>query len=46
MIGERNPADVCVYPASNKLAMQALADEPHVFDKSAVKTYWDGETGG
>ncbi len=40
------PRHVCVYPDSNKLAMQALADEPHVFDKSAVKTYWDGETGG
>lgn len=43
MIGERNPADVCVYPDSNKMAVNAL---DAVFDLSAVREYWDGEQTG
>jgi len=43
MIGERNPNDVCVYPDSNKVAVTALGA---IFDMSAVKRYWDGETAG
>lgn len=43
MIGERNPNEVCVYPDSNKMAVDALREEPGVFDMSAVRQYWDGE---
>jgi uncharacterized cupin superfamily protein len=43
MIGERNAADVCVYPHSNKLAVNALRSQDSVFDMSAVRDYWDGE---
>ena len=44
MIGERNPADVCVYPHSNKLAVSALRSRDDIFDMSATRGYWDGET--
>ena len=40
MIGERNPNDVCVYPDSNKMAVNALDT---VFDMSGLRKYWDGE---
>jgi uncharacterized cupin superfamily protein len=43
MIGERNPNDVCVYPDSNKLQVNALRAENAMFDMAAVKTYWDDE---
>ena len=43
MIGEHNPNDVCVYPDSNKMAVNALRAERRVFDLSAVCGYWDGE---
>ena len=44
MIGERNPNDVCIYPESNKLFIRQTGE---VYDKSAVRDYWDGEdTGG
>ena len=43
MIGERNPNEVCVYPDSNKMAVDALRVEPGVFDMSATRNYWDGE---
>jgi uncharacterized cupin superfamily protein len=43
MIGERNAADVCVYPDSNKLAVNALRVRESVFDMGAVRNYWDGE---
>jgi uncharacterized cupin superfamily protein len=43
MIGERNPNDVCVYPDSNKMAVNALRTERNIFDMSAVRRYWDGE---
>ncbi len=43
MIGEHNPNDVCVYPDSNKMAVNALRTKRVVFDMSAVRNYWDGE---
>jgi uncharacterized cupin superfamily protein len=43
MIGERNPNDVCVYPDSNKMAVNALRTRNAIFDISEVKKYWDGE---
>lgn len=43
MIGERNPAEVCVYPDSNKLMVRALRSDDDIFDMSAVRAYWDGE---
>jgi uncharacterized cupin superfamily protein len=46
MIGERNPDDVCVYPDSNKMAVNALRREDCVFDMSAVRGYWEGERTG
>ena len=43
MIGERNPCEVCVYPDSNKVAIDALRPDDAIFDRSAVRGYWDGE---
>jgi uncharacterized cupin superfamily protein len=43
MIGERNPNDVCVYPDSNKMAVNALRTRDGIFDMSGVRRYWDGE---
>ncbi len=43
IIGERKAADVCVYPDSNKLAVPALGERAHVFDKTATRGYWAGE---
>ena len=43
MIGERNPNEVCVYPDSNKMAVDALRREDGIFDMSGVRKYWDGE---
>ena len=43
MIGERNPNEVCVYPDSNKMAVDALRTEDAIFDMSGVRKYWDGE---
>ena len=43
MIGERNPNEVCVYPGSNKMAVDALRTEDAIFDMSGVRKYWDGE---
>lgn len=43
MIGERNPDDVCVYPDSNKIAVNALRTKDSIFDMSGVREYWDGE---
>jgi uncharacterized cupin superfamily protein len=43
MIGERNLSDVCVYPDSNKLAVNALRVQESIFDMAALKRYWDGE---
>ncbi|WP_448952256.1 cupin domain-containing protein [Labrys neptuniae] len=42
MIGERNPSEVCVYPDSNKMAVEAV-DNKVTFDMAATKDYWDGE---
>ena len=46
IIGERNPNDVCVYPHSNKMAVNALRREDCVFDMAGVRRYWDGEQTG
>ena len=46
MIGERNPNDVCVYPDSNKLAVNALRTRDAIFDMAGVRRYWDGEQTG
>jgi uncharacterized cupin superfamily protein len=43
MIGERNPADVCIYPDSNKISVRAIKDERDIFDMAATRSYWDGE---
>ena len=43
MIGERNPDDVCIYPDSNKVFIRQTGE---VYDKSAVRDYWDGEDVG
>ena len=45
MIGERNPNEVCVYPDSNKMAVDALHGEEAIFDMSGRRGYWDGEEG-
>ncbi|WP_374652187.1 cupin domain-containing protein [Dongia sp.] len=46
MIGARDPNDVCVYPQSNKMAVNALRSEDCVFDMAALRGYWDGEKAG
>jgi uncharacterized cupin superfamily protein len=43
MIGERNPNEVCVYPDSNKMAVDGLRMRGTLFDMSGVRKYWDGE---
>ncbi|HET6159290.1 MAG TPA: cupin domain-containing protein [Dongiaceae bacterium] len=43
MIGESSPNDVCVYPHSNKVAVNALRIRESIFDMSALRRYWDGE---
>lgn len=43
MIGERNPNEVCVYPDSNKLAVDALRTRASIFDMGGLRNYWDGE---
>lgn len=43
IIGERNPNDVCVYPDSNKVMVRLLGRGSNVFNRSAVRDYWDGE---
>lgn len=46
VIGERSPHDVCVYPDSNKLAVNALRVRDSIFDMAALRNYWDGEQPG
>ena len=46
MIGEHSPNDVCVYPNSNKMAVNALRTKGAIFDMSGVRKYWDGEPTG
>lgn len=43
MIGARDPADVCVYPQSEKMAVRALDESGGVFDMRARCSYWDDE---
>ena len=45
MIGRNDPNDVCVYPDSNKVAVNALRPQDSIFDMAAVRDYWDGEAG-
>jgi len=42
-IGERNPNEVCVYPDSKKLAVDALRSDDNIFDMTGLRKYWDGE---
>lgn len=44
MIGESNPSDVCIYPDSNKMMVRALKAEDDIFDMTATRRYWDGES--
>jgi uncharacterized cupin superfamily protein len=46
MIGEHSPHDVCVYPDSAKLAVNALRTRDSIFDMAATRHYWDGEQAG
>jgi uncharacterized cupin superfamily protein len=46
LIGEHSPHDVCVYPDSNKIAVNALRSRDSIFDRSALRNYWDGEQTG
>ena len=43
MIGARDPADVCIYPQSEKMALAAINERANVFDMRARRRYWDGE---
>lgn len=43
VIGERKAGEVCVYPDSNKIAVDAIGD---IYDRSATRGYWDGENNG
>jgi len=43
MIGERNPEDVCIYPDSNKVKVNAVQRRDDIFDMAATRRYWDGE---
>lgn len=40
MIGEKNPHEVCVYPDSGKVAVDALGV---ILDLAATRDYWTGE---
>jgi uncharacterized cupin superfamily protein len=44
VIGEHSLNEVCVYPDSNKLAVDALRTRDSIFDMAAVRSYWDGES--
>ena len=43
MIGARDPADVCIYPQSEKMALAAINERSNVFDMKARRRYWDDE---
>lgn len=45
MIGDNSPNEVCVYPDSGKMAVNALKKvlPDDVFDMTATRDYWDGE---
>ena len=40
MIGEKKRDEVCIYTDSNKMLVRSVGK---VFDRAAVKDYWDGE---
>lgn len=46
MIGAKNPNEVCVYPDSGKLAVDALRSPDSIFDMGNTRQYWDGEETG
>ena len=46
MIGEHDPNEVCVYPDSGKVAVDALRGGDAIFAMSGVQGYWDGEQTG
>lgn len=43
VIGERSPDEVCVYTDSAKVLVRSLGE---LYDKRAVRAYWDGEAKG
>jgi uncharacterized cupin superfamily protein len=43
LVGEKNPNDVCVYPQSNKMAVNPLRIHDCVFGMEDKRGYWDGE---
>ena len=43
LVGERNANDVCVYPHSNKMAVNPLRIRDCVFGMEDKRGYWDGE---
>jgi uncharacterized cupin superfamily protein len=43
VIGEQSPNEVCVYTDSNKMLVRSLHE---LYDKGAVRKYWDGEATG
>jgi uncharacterized cupin superfamily protein len=43
VIGERSPNEVCVYTDSGKVLVRNLGE---IYDKLAVRAYWDGEATG
>jgi uncharacterized cupin superfamily protein len=43
VIGERSPDEVCVYTDSGKVLVRNLGE---IYDKRAVRAYWDGEATG
>jgi uncharacterized cupin superfamily protein len=43
MIGARDPADICIYPQSGKMALAAINGPDNVFDMKARRRYWDDE---
>lgn len=43
MIGARDPADVCIYPQSEKMALAAINEPANVFDMKNRRRYWDDE---
>jgi uncharacterized cupin superfamily protein len=42
IVGEKNPNEVCVYTDTNKVLVRALGRR-EIYDRSALRDYWDGE---
>jgi uncharacterized cupin superfamily protein len=43
VVGEHKAGEVCVYPDSNKIAVDAIRE---IYDRAATRQYWDGEDTG